>query len=1216
MLLDKRKNLLKNLLIAATLGVANGNIDDGGKLVKGLQALESRSALLVEIRDHAALLAGTENRELLKSPAEELIRIIQEFAGNDHALAGWLILSLVGEVRHIADGADALEGTLHRGARGGGSGGQDRQAKLRVAKLAQGEVPGQERRRISIVGVVLNLLEDVSTVSAANIDLKGSEGHPRILMGEEEGQDIEDGVLGVHNLLDDVQAGLTVIPASLTVARLDNRGAKNVLHLSGSLLERGQGALDQDLAGLEGDLGSLTRLELGKLAKDGAKVLADIADIRLVGAVLVQNGENERVLGGNSAMGENGLGDLLDVLLVLVTQLEDDLLVLQTTAGEEALDLDVRSKEITDDIELMDLLALGVLVDDSSERRESGLQQLSVRLGDEVLVQELLEDLAEIAGRELGGARRSLLEDLSELGIELLGHASMKGRELSGELAVGELGITKNLNQVLQCLLHDDLVIVTHEDVLESVIEKTELLSGLLTHDNRSTELGKLAEERLSLLDTARIIESKDTEDVTGLEGSSGLLDELNDTVLLGNQRHIHLHDLNLSEGLTGADVLAVLDGVLDELTGRGGAQLSGIVLLLEQTGLAIDRHAGSSNLFLPVDVVTATVEKDEESTVAQSTDADGALGAVDEEMVAISARPGDSELVAVTLVNEVNGEDSPENILGGDLTLLETGAVLGHAGFTGNVGLGDGTANDGQDGIGTLSSELVGDELIEPAGSDGVVLESLSLQKLDEVFDGGTEVTANAQFLEGDNHVLARSGTVLTISENVTELGVGETVNTTGGTDGEVTPDVGARTEVEIVQHTVGGLEALTRILRGDTAGSGMALGGGPALGLFRLGVLELEVDLGGGLGVDSVEKSDVADAVEGNTHGNLELSSRKVDTTDHFRGRMLDLQTGVQLKEVELVIGVRVEVLDGTGRDVTDETTKTDSSILHGLKGSGLGDGYGGLFDNLLVSALNRAISAEERDVVAILIGKKLDLQMPGAVGELHDEDGRAGNFASGSIVKRLEVVLAEDLADTLATTTLGGLDHYWETNLPGLLETLLPRVDTALEVNVIGNRNNAVVVDRDLVDTGTRPRDTRNVGVLGDNRRGNLVTERAHGRTRGTDEDDLLGGSRKGLGKLGVLGGVAPIRSQYHPINARSTTLFYSPTSPHSVDIHTLGNINDKLDIGVVVVICAAGDFDVVISHPDVVGIGLQIFGGGHNGELDGALVAECLVGPFPY
>lgn len=71
---------------------------------------------------------------------------------------------------------------------------------------------------------------------------------------------------------------------------------------------------------------------------------------------------------------------------------------------------------------------------------------------------------------------------------------------------------------------------------------------------------------------------------------------------------------------------------------------------------------------------------------------------------------------------------------------------------------------------------------------------------------------------------------------------------------------------------------------------------------------------------------------------------------------------------------------------------------------------------------------------------------------------------------------------------------------------------------------------------------------------------------------------------------------------------------PSCPNRVDVHPLSNIHDQLHIGVVVVIGAAGHLNVVICHSDVVCVGLQIFGGGHDRELDGALVAECLVSPF--
>lgn len=65
---------------------------------------------------------------------------------------------------------------------------------------------------------------------------------------------------------------------------------------------------------------------------------------------------------------------------------------------------------------------------------------------------------------------------------------------------------------------------------------------------------------------------------------------------------------------------------------------------------------------------------------------------------------------------------------------------------------------------------------------------------------------------------------------------------------------------------------------------------------------------------------------------------------------------------------------------------------------------------------------------------------------------------------------------------------------------------------------------------------------------------------------------------------------------------------------MDVHTLGHVDNELDVCVVVVICAARDFDVVVSHADVVGVGLQILWGGHDGEVDGALVAKRLIRPF--
>ena len=100
--------------------------------------------------------------------------------------------------------------------------------------------------------------------------------------------------------------------------------------------------------------------------------------------------------------------------------------------------------------------------------------------------------------------------------------------------------------------------------------------------------------------------------------------------------------------------------------------------------------------------------------------------------------------------------------------------------------------------------------------------------------------------------------------------------------------------------------------------------------------------------------------------------------------------------------------------------------------------------------------------------------------------------------------------------------------------------------------------------------------------------------------------------------------------------------APASPDCVDIHSFGNIDNELDIGIIVVVRSARNlcrvsvlsFDlpgtanallalpvvsylnVLIRHSNVVCVCLQIFWSGHHSELDGTLVAECLVGPFSY
>ena len=62
--------------------------------------------------------------------------------------------------------------------------------------------------------------------------------------------------------------------------------------------------------------------------------------------------------------------------------------------------------------------------------------------------------------------------------------------------------------------------------------------------------------------------------------------------------------------------------------------------------------------------------------------------------------------------------------------------------------------------------------------------------------------------------------------------------------------------------------------------------------------------------------------------------------------------------------------------------------------------------------------------------------------------------------------------------------------------------------------------------------------------------------------------------------------------------------------------LGDVEDEVDVGVVVVVGPAPDLHHVVGHLDVLGVGLEVLGSDHDDKLDGPLLGgEVLVGPPP-
>ena len=98
--------------------------------------------------------------------------------------------------------------------------------------------------------------------------------------------------------------------------------------------------------------------------------------------------------------------------------------------------------------------------------------------------------------------------------------------------------------------------------------------------------------------------------------------------------------------------------------------------------------------------------------------------------------------------------------------------------------------------------------------------------------------------------------------------------------------------------------------IFGGDTDGNDVTLWSGLPLKLVGLGFDHIKVNFRVSVMSNPVELTDMLDAVKREAHGDLELSGGKVDSRNHFCGRVFYLETGVELEEVEDILRVAVEI------------------------------------------------------------------------------------------------------------------------------------------------------------------------------------------------------------------------------------------------------------------------------------------------------------------
>ena len=161
----------------------------------------------------------------------------------------------------------------------------------------------------------------------------------------------------------------------------------------------------------------------------------------------------------------------------------------------------------------------------------------------------------------------------------------------------------------------------------------------------------------------------------------------------------------------------------------------------------------------------------------------------------------------------------------------------------------------------------------------------------------------------------------------------------------------------------------------------------------------------------------------------GDAEHLLDDVDTSDHLGDRVLHLNAGVHLDEVETT--VFIEELEGAGATVADLDAGIDAALEHFGAGLLVDQRGRSLFDHFLVTALQRAVTVIQVNRVALAVGQHLDFNVARVAEELFQIDHRVAErstgFGAGQLGRFDQVFFLVYHAHAATTAAASGLDDH---------------------------------------------------------------------------------------------------------------------------------------------------------------------------------------------
>ncbi len=157
-------------------------------------------------------------------------------------------------------------------------------------------------------------------------------------------------------------------------------------------------------------------------------------------------------------------------------------------------------------------------------------------------------------------------------------------------------------------------------------------------------------------------------------------------------------------------------------------------------------------------------------------------------------------------------------------------------------------------------------------------------------------------------------------------------------------------------------------------------------------------------------------------------EAGGDDIDAGDHLGDGVLDLDAGVDLEEVEVLLLVHEE-FDGGGAGVLGVLDEPGGGLADLVALLRIDARCWGFFDELLVATLGGAVAFVEMDGVAVFIADDLDLDVAGVLEELFDVDGtvaeRGLGFLSGLLDGGADLVLVAGDAHAAPAAARCGFD-----------------------------------------------------------------------------------------------------------------------------------------------------------------------------------------------